>query len=353
MHPLMLLLFLFSITFGALRGVPASRGMVLWLLILAAVVVRETARALASIWCGMHLQSLVLSPIGAAAEYGMREDRRQKHDLLMALAGPCANLFCGIALLMITLAVSPSIHMFERPWVTPEQLMRALAWSQILLGLLHLVPAYPLDAGVVLRHQFMRVRGALSGARASSGISQLVGFALLFSGLAFQNVWTIAMGAYILSGAPAPLPVEEGENASDSPVETVKMRDVMLREFTTLGASDTLEEALEASVHSLQDIFPVTRGPLLVGSISRQAIAEALQTTGNNYVQGIMNRSLAIAQADDAVVATLRKLSSGSGTQMLPVVENERVIGIVTPQNLSSAMGLLGRAHRMSRAVSE
>ena len=60
-------------------------------------------------------------------------------------------------------------------------------------------------------------------------------------------------------------------------VDAVRMRDVMLTQFSMLSASDTLEDALQRSVHTLQDVFPVVRGANLVGAVSRQGIVEALR----------------------------------------------------------------------------
>ena len=349
MHPLMLLVLLFSMIFAKLSDGYAVRGFGLWVLMLLAIAAREIGRGFAAAWCGMQMQSLVILPTGGIATYGLREDRQRKHDLLMALSGPSANFFVGICTAMLLLAVSPSLHLFDRPYIVSGHLIRALLWTQIFLGGVHMIPAAPLDAGVLLRHSFMRLRGAARGARAAAGISQMTGIFISIAGIAFQNIWTMAIGAAILTGWQT---IAMEDTTGDEAVDSVRMRDVMLSNFTTLGASDTLEEALQASIHSLQDIFPVTRGPLLVGSVSRQALSDALTSGGNSYVQGVMTRSLHVASVDDPVVSTLRKLSNG-GTQMLPVVDGGRLVGIVTPQNLTMSMGLLGRVQRLRQRFGE
>lgn len=349
MHPLTLLVLVFSMIFSKTANGYASRGLGLWLLMLLAIMVREIGRGFAAAWSGMQLQSLVILPIGGVPTYGLREDRQRRHDMLMSLSGPIANFFVGLCLIMLLMAVSPMLPLFTRPYISAGALIRSLAWTQILLGGLHMLPAAPLDAGLMLRRNFMRVRGAAKGARAAAGLSQVIGFALSIAGIYFQNVWTMSMGVSVAMGWQM-FPIEG--STGDEVVDNIRMRDVMLSEFTALGASDTLEEALERSVHSLQDIFPVTRGPLLVGCVSRQTLSDALLTGGNSYVQGVMTRTMHVASADDPVVSTLRKLSTG-GTQMLPVLENGRLIGIVTPQNLSMSMGLLGRTRRIQQRLGE
>lgn len=347
MHPLTLLVLLFSMIFASISSGYAMRGLALWLLMLLSITVREAGRGFAAAWSGMQLQSLVILPFGGIPTYGLREDRQRRHDMLMSLSGPIANFFVGICLTMLILAVSPTLQLFARPYIAAGSLIRSLVWTQVLLGGLHMLPAAPLDAGLLLRRNFMRIRGAAQGARASAGISQMIGFFLSIAGIYFQNVWTMSMGVAIAMGWQM-FPVEG--STGDEVVDNIRMRDVMLSDFTTLGASDTLEEALERSVHSLQDIFPVTRGPLLVGCVSRQTLSDALITGGNSYVQGVMTRSLHVASADDPVVSTLRKLTA-EGTQMLPVLENGRLIGIVTPQNLSMSMSLLGRTRRIQQRM--
>ena len=131
------------------------------------------------------------------------------------------------------------------------------------------------------------------------------------------------------------------------------MRDVMLMEFSTLSASDTLEDALQRSIHSLQDVFPVIRGSNLVGAVSRQGIVEALQTNGNGYVQGVMTRSFQTAQPDDSLVKTLRRIATGQGAQLVPVMDGDRIVGIITPQNLAHSMTMLNQRRRMREQVAD
>ncbi len=129
--------------------------------------------------------------------------------------------------------------------------------------------------------------------------------------------------------------------------DSVLMRDVMLTQFTTLSASDTLEDALQRSVHTLQDVFPVVRGANLVGAVSRQGIVEALHSEGNGYIQGVMTRSFQTARPDDSLVKTLRRIMAGQGAQMVPVLEGDRIVGIITPQNLAHSMGMLNQRRRI------
>ena len=146
----------------------------------------------------------------------------------------------------------------------------------------------------------------------------------------------MVIGLFVLVGAR----VEGQGNLLRDEVGAVTLRDVMLTDYTTLSASDTLEDALERAIHSLQDVFPVVRGGTIVGAVSRQSILEALTAGGNSYVQGIMARTFQTAHPDDALVTTLRRIAGTGGTQFVSVLESERVVGIVTPNHLSHSIRL-------------
>ena len=86
----------------------------------------------------------------------------------------------------------------------------------------------------------------------------------------------------------------------------------------------------------------------MVGAVSRQAILEALESTGNGYVQGIMTRSFQTASPNDPLMTTLNRVTGQPGTssQLVPVVDGERMVGILTPQNLQRSMALWTRRKR-------
>jgi CBS domain-containing protein len=176
-------------------------------------------------------------------------------------------------------------------------------------------------------------------------MGQWIAIALIVAGLLLPNLWLAILGAFVLIGAH----MENQGLLVQTDVETVRMRDVMLTQFSTLSASDTLEDALQRAVHSMQDVFPVVRGGTLVGAVSRQNIVEALAAEGNSYVQGVMTKTFQTALPGDSLVKTLRRILGDQGAQLVPVMDGERIVGIVTPQNLSQSMGLLNQSRRMRR----
>jgi len=251
--------------------------------------------------------------------------------------------------------VAPEVNLLEPLWVTPEHLLRTMVWVNLLLAAVNLLPAWPLDAGRVVRSEIVRAPGGaanvLGGLRTFTRIGPLIACALIVVGMLTPNLpnfWLIMGGVAILLGAQ----IERQGLMLQNDADVVKVGDVMLTEYSILSASATLEDAMEQARHTLQDVFPVVRGGSVVGAVARQNILEALESTGNGYVQGIMTRAFQVAAPGDSLIATLNKVTNvaGASSQLVPVVEGERVVGIITPQNLQRSMGLLTRKARRDDA---
>jgi len=142
--------------------------------------------------------------------------------------------------------------------------------------------------------------------------------------------------------------MEERSAVFQSVLEKVHLEDVMLTDFATLSPADTLEDALEKAVHCLQDDFPVIRGSDMVGVISKQKILEALRAEGNGYVQAVMNRIFDVAQRGESLASAFRKLTT-KNLSIIPVVEDQRLVGIVTLQNLMHSMALLAESRKLRK----
>jgi CBS domain-containing protein/Zn-dependent protease len=363
-HAFFLLLLAMSIGAGSLVGSNTGRVLLLWFILLFAVVVREVARALAAAWFGLDLRGILLLPTGGLMTYGTLDSTERAAEPAMqrrmAVVGPIASFGFAVLLAAIMLAVAPSVNLTAKPWISPAHLLRALVWLNLLLGAVNLLPAFPLDAGRVFGGGLAGTGGNGKGQRAGTGLGaglgsrlggrgaalgQIIAVALVIAGVWLGNNWLIFMGPFILLAAH----MENQGLLVQSDVDTVRMRDVMLTQFSTLSASDTLEDALQRAVHTLQDVFPVVRGGSLVGAVSRQNIVEALAADGNSYVQGVMTKSFQTALPDDSLVKTLRRIMGEQGAQLVPVMDGERIVGIITPQNLSLSMGLLNQSRKMRR----
>jgi Zn-dependent protease/predicted transcriptional regulator len=352
LHFFFALLLGICLLYTGMSGLAAIRGLALWLLLLATVGAREVTRSIVSTYYGLQVRSILLLPIGGLPSYATPESAEQASEgptqMALAAAGPLTNFAAALVLLGFILGVSPSVSLLAKPWISADHLLRSAFWLNVFLAVVNLLPAYPLDAGKLLRGNFSRARGALQGTRAAAGVGQVIALALFVAGVFLQSPWLLLAGFFIFVGAQ----LEDQGMVFQSVVDTVRMRDIMLTDFAMLSSSDTLEDAVFKSIHSLQDDFPVVRSGLLVGVVSRQRIVETLQIDGNAYVQSIMTRGFQVAQPDDSLGVTFRRITGGRGLSLVPVLDGEKIVGIVTLQNLMHNMGLLAESRRLQQQAS-
>jgi len=348
---LFLLAFIWLTEAAPHRTLHPGRGLVLLLIVFGSVVVHEIGHSLASARAGISPKAVILLPIGGVSLLDETRlplhssDEALQRDVRIALAGPLVSLLMAFASGMAVLAFYPQAHLWATPWIESTNLPRSLVWVNFGLAGLNLLPAYPLDAGRILRAIFARRSDAVRATRRAVTIGQT--FAMLFMLLGMiWNIWLTMIGFFLFVAAQ----LEERSAVFQSVLETVRLEDVMLTDFATLSPADTLEDALDKAVHSLQDDFPVIRGSDMVGVISKQRILEALRVEGNGYVQAVMNRIFDVANKTESLASAFRKLTSRN-ISIIPVVEDQRLVGIITLQNLMHSMALLAESRKLRKAA--
>jgi Zn-dependent protease/CBS domain-containing protein len=344
-----LLMFVLFTESTAHNGMNAGRALALVGIIFGSVVLHELGHAVVGMHSGVPAKAIILLPIGGVTVFDETQRYIEpgiltwKRDIGIALAGPLVNFLVAFVAAGILLAIMPGLPLWA-PYLNSANLFRSLVWINIWIGAFNLLPAYPMDGGKVLRALFARRMDPVVATRRAVSIGQA--FATLFMLLGmFGNLWLTMVGVFLFIGAQ----LEERSAVFQSVLESVLLEDIMLTDFATLSPADTLEDALQKAVHSLQDDFPVIRGSDMVGVISRQKILQALRAEGNGYVQAVMNRIFEVAQKKESLASAFRKLTSRN-LSIIPVVEEERLVGIVTLQNLMHSMALLAESRKLRKA---
>jgi Zn-dependent protease/CBS domain-containing protein len=351
---LILPMFIYWTDYAAHQGaVNGSRDMALVGIILLAVATHELGHMFAARRYGLVPKAVILLPLTGVALYDEARSERpnaalaRAREIRLAIVGPLVNLaFAGLAAAIIT-AMGRGIDLWSWPWLYARNLPRSLVWANLYIAVLNLMPAYPLDGGRILRAFISRSIDLSSATRRAVSISTAIAMVLILAGL-FSDSWLTMVGVIIFSAAQ----LEERALVFQSVLDNVRLEEVMLTDFATLSPADTLQDALDKAVHSLQDDFPVVRGSDMVGVISRQRILDALRAEGNGYVQAVMNKIFEVSLRNDSLGSAFRKLTARSSS-IIPVVEDQHLVGIVTLQNLMHSMTLLAETRKLQRDESE
>jgi Zn-dependent protease/CBS domain-containing protein len=323
-------------------------------ILLACGAAHEAAHMLAARRVGLIPKAVILLPLTGVALYD--ESRVEKpqsaaalwqREIRLALIGPLASFALACLAVAVVSAAGHGGDLWKWPFLQARNLPKSLVWANLWLAILNFMPAYPLDGGRILRAYFSRTGDSSTATRRAVSISTAIAMVLMIAG-PFSDNWLTMVGVIVFSAAQ----LEERALVFQSVLDNVRLEEVMLTDFATLSPADTLEDALEKAVHSLQDDFPVVRGMDMVGVISKQRILDALRAEGNGYVQAVMNKIFEVSLRQDTLSSAFRKLTSRNSS-IIPVVEDQRLIGIVTLQNLMHSMALLAETRKLRRDEGE
>jgi Zn-dependent protease/CBS domain-containing protein len=314
------------------------------LLLFACVLLHELGHCVVALRFGVPISSITLYPFGGVA---LMTDipREPIREILIAIAGPVVNFILAGGL-WFTLPGSAEEAAARDLTVTAGQSpLLALFLANLTLGAFNLLPAYPMDGGRILRGILATRLPYAVATRYAARIGKLFGALFVLGGIYFQNWWLPILGVFVYIGAHS----EEQATLFHSALEGLKVRDLMVTSFEAFSPSETLGEALQRSLHTLQDDFPIVRDGQLLGVLTRSRMMEALRAEGGNqFVQGLSQPVPERISAEDSVRYALRRMQA-QRLSLLPVMEGERLLGIVTLSGILRGASLLASQPPLSQ----
>ena len=319
-------------------------GVVVAVAFLLSLVAHEAAHAIVARRAGMTVRSITLWMLGGVtALEGDPPDARS--DFRIAVAGPAVSFVCA--------ALSAAVGLGLRVIAAPEVLVAGFVWlavTNVMLAVFNLLPGAPLDGGRVLRAVVWRRTGdrdraelvATRGGRATGllliwlGIAEAIATANLVGGL-----WFMLIGWFLMSAAS----VEQAASVGHHALEGLTVADVMQTPTVCLPAYQEVAVAARRVVEADEDWFPVVdfEGQP-VGFVSTDQMVRAIRHgRGDVTVMDVAVRltPAMVAAPDELLIEALRR---GGVRGLLAVVEDGRLVGIVTPIVVNRALrrGLVG-----------
>jgi CBS domain-containing protein len=214
-----------------------------------------------------------------------------------------------------------------------------------LLGGFNLLPAFPLDGGRMLRAGLWKRRGdLLSATRLSTRISSFIsygmmglGFIGLLFGGGFSGLWLIFIGWFLKNGSESSL----RQTIISKALADVAVEDLMTEDAVSISAEISLSDAVQDYFYRHRHGgYPVVDGEKLVGIVTLEDIRDVpKEKRDTTTVEGVMTpkEEFVYARPDEPAVEALIKLSKHD-VGRLPVMEGEKLIGILTRSDLMKAI---------------
>ena len=128
------------------------------------------------------------------------------------------------------------------------------------------------------------------------------------------------------------------------------VRAAMITDFRTLEHGDTIRDAGNLLLASSQHDFPVMHGGSVVGILTRAALVRAMLNQGaDSYVAAAMDRNFIRLSPDMPLGEALPQVA-GPGAFALVMDQEDRLLGILTAENLSEFLLLRQAAEAQQKA---
>ena len=302
-------------------------GVVFILALFACVLLHELGHALAARRFDIPTKDITLLPIGGLARLE-RMPEKPREELWITLAGPGVNVAIAAALL-IWLVLTNGWLPLDQLGVGAGPFLERIMVANVYLAAFNLIPAFPMDGGRALRAFLATKMDYPKATKIATGLGQ--GLACLFGVIGlFTNPFLLFIALFVWIGAAQEASAVQMKSAfAGTPI-----RAAMLTDFHVLRPSDTLADAVNLILQGSQQDFPVVDQSGVVGILTRTDLLVALAKNRQDHaVAPIMRGDFVMAAPSEMLDVVFRRLAE-SGCQMLPVLDNGRLLGLVTMDNL-------------------
>jgi len=311
-------------------------GTVTAVLFLASILIHELAHTVVAMRHGIRITSIRLLIFGGLAQ-ATSEPKTGRHEFLIALAGPATSMALGMFFLGIC------AYLFMTNSLTPVAgIACCLAWGNILVTVLNMIPGFPLDGGRILRAFLWDHWGDM--ARATQVVIKIGnGFALflmIFGALQFliiqgfiSGLWFIFIGLFMRQSAVGSYQAVLLRRA----LVGVQVKQIMTENLVTVDWLLSIDQLVQDYIYKHQFTnFPVFNRDEFIGMVSLEAVKGISKDLwGFKQVRDIMTPVELVPclkPTDDATEALSRMVSNDIGR--MPVIENGRLLGIVSRRDI-------------------
>lgn len=317
-------------------------GVVVTLLLFFCVLLHELAHSFIARRYGVTVRDIILLPIGGLAQMD-KIPEKPSEELKMSLAGPLTNIAIAVFLMLLflpfSLGLTISVAELYRSLgsVSWQGLVAYMVMANLALGIFNLLPAFPMDGGRVLRAVLALRLDYVKATTWAVNIGQGLAFLLGLYGV-ISGSWTLAIIAiFIYMGARNECQTVELKGA----LEGILVSQAMTRKVQVIEPQARLSQVVDIVMETFQTDFPVVEGERLVGLLTETDLVAAFKKHGAEAPVGqVMRTDFPVAKPGEPLFDAQQRMSQARLGAM-PVVDESKLVGLLTSQDINEAYRLL------------
>lgn len=313
---------------------------IIWFVILLCILLHELAHSITAKRNRVGIKKILLIlPLGGGS---VIKDPSIKPDVefRITLAGPLVSIMLGLAFGIAAIFV---------PGGQIREMMQLLFLINILLGVLNLIPWFPLDGGRILRSYLQKTRSFFDSTLISVKVSKVLTSVFVVGTLVFAAFFMssysfayrefvviidLIMAMFIYSGAQSEMQATYAKEYSKG----MRARDLMSTSFITARPSWTIRQIHEAmmKMHTHIILFSAPDGIRYIPSISYQSLRKP---SGKAVTAMDISKQIPSVRAGTPVPDII-DIMRNEESAMVAVTEGRVIKGYVLAQHLDSMLAL-------------
>ncbi len=330
-HWTFLLLIIWIVAVNVNQG--ANTSQILWsvffiLVLFVCVTLHELGHSLAARKYDIETKSITLLPIGGMANIeGMPE--KPKQELVVTLSGLAVNVVIAGILWVIISTVPAYSFDIDLTTINSKNFLVMLMYVNLFIVAFNLIPAFPMDGGRVLRAALSFRYDKVKATKYSMIAGQVFGAFFAIVGL-FINPFLFIIGVFVFLGAQ----FEYKQVKYRSLLFDYKARDIIMEDYSILDPDDDLKKAVDILLNTRQTGFLVKKEEEFVGLLLKDHIIDGLSKYGEEgKVSDAMQKDYKRIDANTLLRDIFQSMQKEK-TDMFPVFENEKLIGVIDQENV-------------------
>ncbi len=302
-------------------------------LFFGSVLFHEMSHSLMAQKLGRPVEAITLFVFGGVS-WIKEEAATPKSEFLVTIVGPFSSFFlAGLFYL---------IKQFSAPLPELSFLFQFLWTVNVALGIFNLIPAFPLDGGRVLRSILWTLyKDMRKATRRAAAVGSLFGYLLIVFGIMtgigggnlLNGLWLAFIGWFLANAAESSVRQMEFQNVFAG----MKARDIIASDCPAVPESLSLSDLVNDYILPTGNrCFMVTDDGQLSGIISLHELkAIPRQAWTQTSVHTAMKRTEDLKKINpEASIQEVLKIMDDEKINQIPVVEGNRLIGIITRERL-------------------
>lgn len=334
---------------GGKTGIEILGEIALVLIVFVCVLLHEFGHALTAQHFGVQTKDITLLPIGGIANLErMPEEPRQ--EFWITIAGPLVNLvIAGLAFLLIAvLGLTAMVSEFTLGTPTWAKVLLFIFGANLTLFLFNLLPAFPMDGGRILRSVLSMRMPRDKATRIAAAVGRFFAIGFVVFGLFNGQPFLALIGVFIFLAAGS----EARSVAQRTALQGILVKHVMRTRFWTLPGAASVQQAVdELLAGGDRDLVLLDPEQAYLGVLTRRHLVQALSDgKRDERLDSLAFLKPPPTTPEEPVNTAYQSLLAGQ-FPLMPVLFEQRLIGVLEPENLTEFLLVKGALREAPRTT--